>query len=58
MTESAQWFHVTSGPKRALKKAPNGAEPQTDGHSDSMTESAQWGGFSENWYVNHGVGKE
>ena len=34
---------------RGLKKtAPDGAQPPTDGHGDSMTESAQLGRFSEN----------
>ena len=34
---------------RGLKKtSPDGAEPQTDRNGDSMTESAQWGRFSEN----------
>ena len=45
--------HVISGPMRGLKKtASDGANrqtnTQTDGHSDSMTETAQWGQFSEN----------
>ena len=41
--------HVTSGPMRGLKKtASNGANKQTSGHGDSLTESAQWGRFSEN----------
>ena len=44
--------HLTSGPMRGLKKtAPSGANTQTDGHTsghgDSMTESANWGQFSE-----------
>ena len=39
---------VISGPMRGLKKtASDGANRQTDGHGDSMTESAQWGRFSE-----------
>ena len=40
--------HVTSMPMRGLKNAPDGTEPHTHGHHDSMTESAQWGRFSEN----------
>ena len=42
---------------RGLKKktAPDGAQPRTDtrtdGHGVSMTESAQWGGFSENYLI-------
>ena len=54
--------HVTWGPMRGLKNngrllcspgtsfAPlglNGAEPHTDGHGNSIKESAQWGQFSE-----------
>ena len=51
MTEDSR-HHVISGPMRGLKKtASDGAnrhtEPQTDGHGDSKTESAQWGRFSE-----------
>ena len=39
---------VISGPMRGLKEtASHGANRQTDGHGDSMTESAQWGRFSE-----------
>ena len=30
-----------------VKAAPNGADGHTFGHGDSMTESAQWGQFSE-----------
>ena len=39
------WDHVTSGPKRGLKKLHLMAQThiQTDRHGDSMTESAQWG---------------
>ena len=34
---------------RGLKKsAPDGAYTHTDGHGDSMTESAHWGQLSEN----------
>ena len=35
---------------RFFENAPNGAHThrQTHGHGDSMTESAQWGQFSEN----------
>ena len=45
--------HVISGPIRVLKKnASNGANrqtnTQTDGHRNSMSESTQWGRFSEN----------
>ena len=42
--------HVTSGPMRALKKLHPMSQnhTQTDGHGDSMTESAQGGQFSEN----------
>ena len=44
--------HVISGPMRGLKKTvSDGANKQTnrqtDGHRNSMTESAQWGRFSE-----------
>ena len=44
--------NVISGPMRGLKKdESNGANKQThrqtDGHCDSMTESAHWGRFSE-----------
>ena len=43
--------HVMPGPMRGLKKtASYGADKQTqrqtDGHGNSMTESAQWGRFS------------
>ena len=39
--------HVISGPMRGLKKpASNGANIQTDGHGDYMTESAKWSRFS------------
>ena len=35
---------------RGLEKtASNGADKQTHGHRDSMTKSAQWGGFSEKY---------
>ena len=35
--------HVTCGPMRGLEKnAPDGTDILTDGHGDSMTESAQW----------------
>ena len=46
--------HVISGPMRGLgkKTAPNGADKQTSGHGGSMTESAQWGRFSENAIYN------
>ena len=49
----------SQGQSEALKKtASDGANKhtntQTDGHSDSMTESAQWGWFSEN-HPNEGV---
>ena len=47
--------HVTCGPMRGLNKNCMGrgqtnrqTDRQTDGHRDSMTESAQWGQFSEN----------
>ena len=47
--------HVISGPMRGLEQklhpmtqTNRQTEPQTDGHGDSMTESAQWGQFSEN----------
>ena len=48
--------HVTGGPLRGLKNngtsfgplGLDGAEPQMDGHGNPMTESAQWGRFSEN----------
>ena len=48
--------HVISGPMRGLKKpAFDGAnkltDTQTDGHGDSMTESAQWGRFSEKHHL-------
>ena len=40
---------MISGPIRGLgKTAPDGADTHTHGHGDSMTESAQWGQFSEN----------
>ena len=45
--------HVISGPMRGLKKlhlmaqTTRETDRQTSGHRDSMTESAQWGGFSE-----------
>ena len=46
--------HVTSGPMRGLKKtAPDGTNKQTNGHGDSMTESAQWGRFNENRYLSN-----
>ena len=43
--------HVISGPMRGLKKLNLMAQThkQTDGHGDSMTESAQWGRFSDNY---------
>ena len=56
--------HVISGSIRGLEKNCTGwrkqidrqidrqAETQTDGHGDSMTESAQWGQFSEHLPVN------
>ena len=34
------------------KTASDGAKRQTDGHGNSMTESVQWGQFSENTYIN------
>ena len=37
--------------KRPKKTAHNGAHRQTDGHGDSMTESAQLGRFSENTII-------
>ena len=41
--------HVISGPTRGLtKNASDGANRHTDGHGDSMTESTQWGRYSEN----------
>ena len=42
--------HGTSGPTRGLEKMLMMAHTSrhTGGHSDSMTESAQWGQFSEN----------
>ena len=42
--------HVIVGPMRGLKKMHPMAQTnrQTSGHRDSMTESAQWGRFSEN----------
>ena len=44
--------HMTLGPMRGLKKtAPVGSNTQTDGHGNFMTESAQWGPFSENIYI-------
>ena len=40
-------YHPTL-PMRGLKKtAPDGTDIQTHKHRDSMTESAQWGPFSE-----------
>ena len=48
--------HVTIGPMRSLKKpAPIGAIRQTDGHGDSMTESAKWRRFSENTLLADGM---
>ena len=52
--------HVISGSMRGLKKyASDGADRQTNrqtsGHHDSMTESAQWGCFSENHYLQTSV---
>ena len=47
--------HVISGPMRGLEKktASDGANTQThkqtDGHHNSITKSAQWGRFSENY---------
>ena len=38
--------HVISGPMKVLKKLHWKA--QTDRHGNTMTESAQWGRFSEN----------
>ena len=47
--------HVISGPMRGLKKNRvrwrKHTDRHTDGHGDSMTESAQWGRFSENTTV-------
>ena len=43
--------HVISGPIRRLKKGIRWQKQtyrQTDGHGDSMAESAQWGRFSKN----------
>ena len=42
--------HVISGQMRGLKKLHPMAETHrhTDRHGNSMTESAQWGRFSEN----------
>ena len=43
--------HVTSEPMKGLKICTQWrthTEPKTDGHGDSLTESAQWGRFSEN----------
>ena len=40
--------HAISGPMRGLKNASDGADRQTSGHGNSMTESAYWGKFSEN----------
>ena len=46
--------HVISGPMRGLKKtASDGADKHTPGHCDSMTESAQWGRFSENQFLHY-----
>ena len=45
--------HVISGPMRGLKKhcirwrRHTNKHTHTDGHCNSMTESAQWGRFSE-----------
>ena len=39
-------YHVTSGPMKGQKKMHPMAH--THGQGDSMTESAQWGRFSEN----------
>ena len=39
------------GPEgRCFENASDGADKQTDGHGNSMTELAQWGRFSENKY--------
>ena len=46
--------HVTSGPMRGLEKKLHSMAQnhrQTDGHGDSVTESAQWGQFSENHLI-------
>ena len=40
--------HVTPGPMRGLEKNYTQRRTHTDGHVDSITESAQWGRFSEN----------
>ena len=40
--------HVTSELMKGLKNGTSGANIQTDGHGDFMTESAQLGLFSEN----------
>ena len=45
--------HVISGPMRGFEKtvsddANRQTNRQTDGHGNSMTESTQWGQFSEN----------
>ena len=49
INETPKTNHVTSGQMRGLKKsAPDGAEPQTHEHGNSMTDLAQGGRFSEN----------
>ena len=52
--------HVISGPMRGLEKNSirwrRQNHRQTDGHRDSMTESAQWGRYSENGANLFGVG--
>ena len=49
--------HVISGPMRGLKKTCIRCRKQTDrtmdGHSDSMTESAEWGQFSAYVFLYH-----
>ena len=43
---------------RGLKEtAPDGTEPRTDRNGKSMTESAQWGQFSENFSETQDWGK-
>ena len=55
--EGPETDHVISGPMRGLRKTASDdankhtnkhTNRQTVGHRDSMTESAQWGRFSEN----------
>ena len=44
---------------RGLEKtAPDGADTHTDGHGDSMTNSAQWGRVGENFCIGQNTHEE